>query len=226
MEVTGQLVDRLVDRNEEFAVRRRLPLVLAACPTDRVVDGLFRGLEDRRFEVRYRCGRALSHLLELNPKLQVDEDRAYAAVLREVAVDKGVWQSHRLLDRMEDEQWSPMVDEVLRERANRSLEHVFTVLSLVLPRQPLKVAFRGLHTEDALLRGTALEYLETALPERIREALWPFLEDTRVRKREVRPTDEILADLLQSNQSIVLSLEQMKKLKEKERKARGESKEG
>lgn len=221
-EVTGLLVDRLVDRNEEFAVRRRLPLVLAASPTARAVDGLFWGLEDQRFEVRYRCGRALSHLLELHPKLAIPRERTLAAVLREVAVDRGVWQSHRLLDSMEDEEWSPVVDEVLRERASRSLEHVFTVLSLVLPRQPLKVAFRGLHTDDAMLRGTALEYLETALPEEIRAALWPFLEDTRVRKRDVRPTDEILSDLLQSNQSIVMNLEQAKKLRELGRKARGE----
>ncbi len=225
-EVAGQLVDRLVDRDEEFAVRRRLPLVLAASPTPRVVDGLFWGLEDQRFEVRYRCGRALSHLLEIHPKLAVDRQRTFAAVLQEVGVDKGVWKSHRLLDSMEDEEWSPVVDEVLRERASRSLEHVFTVLSLVLPRQPLKVAFRGLHTDDAMLRGTALEYLETALPEDIRVALWPFLEDTRAAaQRESRPTDEIISDLLQSNQSIVMNLEQAKKLRARERKARGEPEE-
>ncbi len=225
-ESAGQLVDRLLDRDEEFAVRRRLPLVLAASPTPRVVDGLFWGLEDQRFEVRYRCGRALSHLLELKPALAVDRERTFAAVVREVLVDKGVWQSHRLLDSMEDEEWSPVVDEVLRERASRSLEHVFTVLSLVLPRQPLKVAFRGLHTDDAMLRGTALEYLETALPETIRAALWPFLEDTRtVAQRESRRTDEILSDLLQSNQSIVMNLEQMKKLREQGRKAQGEPEE-
>jgi hypothetical protein len=225
-EVAGQLVDRLVDRDEEFAVRRRLPLVLAASPTPRVVDGLFWGLQDQRFEVRYRCGRALSHLLEIHPKLAVDRQRTFAAVLQEVGVDKGVWRSHRLLDSMEDEEWSPVVDEVLRERASRSLEHVFTVLSLVLPRQPLKVAFRGLHTDDAMLRGTALEYLETALPEDIRVALWPFLEDTRAAaQRESRPTDEIISDLLQSNQSIVMNLEQAKKLRERERKARGDPQE-
>jgi hypothetical protein len=100
------------------------------------------------------------------------------------------------------------------------------VLSLVLPRQPLKVAFRGLHTDDAMLRGTALEYLETALPEDIRVALWPFLEDTRAAaQRESRPTDEIISDLLQSNQSIVMNLEQAKKLRERERKAREEPQE-
>ena len=209
--VTGQLVDRLLDRDEDFAVRRRIPLVLAACPTDRAFEGLFRGLEDKRFEVRYRCGRALNRLLELNPKLRIDRERVTAAVLREVAVDKGVWESHRLLDRMEDEEWSPVVDEVLRERANRSLEHVFTILSLLLPRQPLKIAFRGLHTDDALLRGTALEYLETSLPAEIRAQLWPFLEDSRPATAPSRSSDQVLAALLESNQSIAINLEELRR---------------
>jgi MFS family permease len=211
--VTGQLADRLLDHGEEFAVRRRLPLALVASPTERALDALFRGLEDPRFEVRYRCGRAMVRLLELNPKLRVERERAFDAVLREVAVDRGVWESHRLLDQMEDEAWSPVMDEVLRKRANRSLEHVFTVLSLVLPRQPLKIAFRGLHTRDAILRGTALEYLETALPEHVRVQLWPFLEDTRPRRRDSRPTDEVLQDLLQSNQSIILNLKELRQQK-------------
>ncbi len=210
-QATGQLIDRLLDPDEEFAVRRRIPLVLAACPTERAVEGLFRALEDKRFEVRYRCGRALSRLLDLNPKLKVDRDRAIAAVLREVAVDKGVWESHRLLDQMGDETWSPVVDEVLRERANRSLEQVFTVLSLFMPRQPLKIAFRGLHTDDALLRGTALEYLETALPSVVREQLWPFLEDTGRRTKVTRSSEEILGELLESKASIMINLEQLRK---------------
>jgi ATP/ADP translocase/HEAT repeat protein len=209
--VTGQLVDRLLDRDEEFAVRRRIPLVLAACPTERAVEGLLRGLEDQRFEVRYRCGLALSRLLELNPKLRANPERAAAAVLREVAVDRRVWESHRLLDQMEDEEWSPVVDEVLRDRASRSLEHVFTVLALFLPRQPLKIAFRGLHTDDTLLRGTALEYLETALPADIREQLWPFLEDSRPKTRQTRPSGEVLAQLLQSNNSIAINLDELRR---------------
>ncbi|MDH3457095.1 MAG: hypothetical protein OER90_09650 [Gemmatimonadota bacterium] len=212
--VTGQLVDRLLDRSEEFVVRRRLPIVLASCPSDRAVDGLLHGLEDPRFEVRYRCGRALNRLMELKSDLVVERERAFAAVLREVAVDRGVWESHRLLDRMEDEAWSPVMDEVLRDRANRALEHVFTILALVLPRQPLKVAFRGLHTDDRLLRGTALEYLETALPEQIKRSVWPFLEGAGKPQAPRRSTQEVLDDLLQSNQSIALNLEQLRKLRD------------
>ncbi|MBI3983471.1 MAG: hypothetical protein HY337_11210, partial [Gemmatimonadetes bacterium] len=209
--ITGQLVDRLIDPEEEFAIRRRIPLVLAASPTARAVEGLLLALEDSRFEVRYRAGRALSHLLKGNSTLLVDADRVVAAVLREVAVDRGVWESRRLLDRHDDEDWSPVLDELVRDRANRSLEHVFTVLALLLPREPLKVAFRGLHTDDAVLRGTALEYLETALPTTVRQQLWPFLEDDRPSRSERRPSSEILADLLRSRVSIQVNLEELRR---------------
>ena len=49
-------------------------------------------------------------------------------------------------------------------RAGQSLAHVFTLLSLVLPSQPLQIAFRSLHSQNSRLRGTALEYLEGVLP--------------------------------------------------------------
>jgi hypothetical protein len=174
------------------------------------VDALLGGLEDQRFEVRYRSGRALSRLVQLDPALPVDVGRVRAAVLREAAVDRGVWESRRLLDQADDEGWSFVGDELIRDRANRSLEHVFTMLALVLPRQPLRVAFRGLHTDDAHLRGTALEYLEATLPEDIRRALWPFLEDRRQRHPPPRPTEALLRELLESHQSIVVNLEKLR----------------
>ena len=209
--VTGQLVDRLIDPDEEFAVRRRIPLVLAACPTERAFGGLFRGLEDKRFEVRHRCGRALSRLHELNTSLRIDRSRVVAAVLREVAVERGVWESHRLIDKMEDEEWSPILDEMLGDRADRSLEHVFTILALIMPRQPLKIAFRGLHTDDAVLRGTALEYLETALPSEVKAQLWPFLDDKSHKKDHRRSSAQVLASLLESNASIAVNLDELRR---------------
>jgi hypothetical protein len=211
---TGQLVDHLLDPNEEFAIRRRLPLVLATCTTDRAVDGLVRALADPRFEVRYRSGRALARLRQIEPGLGIDPARVESAVLREVAVDRAVWESHRLLDALDDE--SPVMDELLRDRASRSLEHVFTMLALVLPSQPLAIAFRGLHTDDAMLRGTALEWLESALPPAVRERLWPFLEDDRRRRPAARVRDDVLAELLHSSGSIADNLRARRAREEKQ----------
>ena len=39
------------------------------------------------------------------------------------------------------------------------------------PTTPLQIAYRGLHTTDPVLRGTALEYLEGVLPPDIRDRL-------------------------------------------------------
>jgi hypothetical protein len=216
-EATAPLVVSLLDPGVEFTIRRRIPLVLATYRDPAAVRGLLQALGDRRFEVRYRAGRGLAHLADLDPSLAITREEAFQAVLREVESGAGVWESRRVLDRMDDEGWSPVVDEMVRDRANRSLEHVFTLLALALPRQPLRIAFKGLHTEDPLLRGTALEYLESSLPPEIRKPLWPYLEDNRPKRApDSRPREQVLQDLLQSSDSIVIRLEELKRMEEPE----------
>jgi hypothetical protein len=210
-----RVVDREVDRlvfalandEEDFAVRRRLPRVLADSTSPRAVEGLTKGLFDRRFEVRYQCGRALAKMRSE----RIEKSRVLEAVEREVAVDRGLWESHRLLDAITPEDASGFADALVQDRANRSMEHVFRILSLVYPEEPLRVAYRGLFTEDAALRGTSLEYLESVLPETIRAKLWPFLDAKPVKKDRSR--EEVMADLLRSKASIMVKLEELEKLR-------------
>jgi ATP:ADP antiporter, AAA family len=209
--IVGQLLDAMLDPDQEFTVRRRIPGILISAPSDRTIEGLLHGLRDKRFEVRYRSGRALAELHEIHPHLEIPQKRVFDAVLREVTVDRQIWESQRLLGEVEDRSDTPFLDDFLRDRAGRSMEHVFTVLSLALPGAPLKIAFRGLYTNDDHLRGTALEYLETALPEEIRLGLWPFLEDRRQRRSSAREREEIIADLMRSNDSISLNLEEIRR---------------
>jgi hypothetical protein len=82
-------------------------------------------------------------------------------------------------------------------------------LSLALPKEPLRIAYRGLHTNDRELRGTALEYLETILPESVRISLWPFLEAEK-KKATTKSREQILEELMKSNQSIEISLQQIR----------------
>jgi hypothetical protein len=118
-----------------------------------------------------------------------------------------VWEGRQLIDAGDDD-WAAPVADVVRERANRSLEHVFTLLSLILPRATIQLAFQGLQTDDPHLRGTALEYLETVLPEPVRQRLWPFLEVREPRPPGAqRPADDVLRELLASRESIVLALD-------------------
>jgi hypothetical protein len=202
---TSVLLRHLLDPEEDFAVRRRLVNALAACRTIEVFNGVFDALQDRRFEVRYRAGRALIPMAEGIPGLRVDRERVFGLVQNEMAVDRGIWETRQLIDQPDDEA-SPMEADLLRDRANRSLEHLFTLLSLILPRRTLRLAFHALHTDDPQLRGTALEYLETVLPEPIRVRLWALLETGDIQPRARGTPDQAIRDLLASQETITLAL--------------------
>jgi hypothetical protein len=209
-ERVGELVDALLDPNQPFAVRRRLARAFSVCVSQRAVDGLLLGLEDLRFEVRFQCGRSLASIFEKNTRLRIDRERVYDVVRRELTVSRPVWQSHRLLDSIDAEDRS-FVDEFLKDRAGQSLAHVFTLLTLVLPTAPLQIAYRGLHTDDPKLRGTAIEYLEGVLPQDISQKLSPFIGSAAQAAPDGRAREEILADLLRSNESIMLNLEELRR---------------
>ena len=208
-EHVGQLTDMLIDPNQPFAVRRRLARVLSTCVSQRAVDGLVLGLDDLRFEVRFHCGRALAVILERNPRVRIDRAHTFELVRLEVAAGQVVWESRRLLDRLDDHDPSALVDQLVSTRADKALAHVFTLLSLALPAQPLLVAFRALQTDDRNLRGTAFEYLESVLPPDTRALLWPFLKDTHPTRGSARPREAIVEDLLRSHPSISLNLEEL-----------------
>jgi hypothetical protein len=209
-ERVGALTDALLDPNQPFAVRRRLARVFSICVSQRAADALLMALDDGRFEVRYQCGRSLAAIVSKNQLVRVNRERVFDVVRAEVTVSRGVWQGYRLLDGMPDEKES-FVDEFLKDRASQSLAHVFVLLSLVLPATPLQIAYRGLHTTDPVLRGTALEYLEGVLPPDIRDRLWPFLGTSAPVNVGARGREEILADLLRSNDSIVLNLKELRR---------------
>ena len=83
------LTRRLLDPDEDFAVRRRLVAVLADCFTDQSFEALLGALGDRRFEVRYRAGGALARMMERMPGVRVKEDQVMNAIHRELTVERG-----------------------------------------------------------------------------------------------------------------------------------------
>jgi hypothetical protein len=168
---TGQLLDALLDTSQDPVVRRRIPRVLRATPTQRAADGLLLGLRDERLDLRYRCAQALVRMKEGNPNLVISREEALTAALREIAL--GV-------------------------QSGRSLDHVFSILSLVLEKEPLEIALRALRSEHTPLRGTALEYLENVLPDAVRKGLWPHLGLPGRLAPSGRSAEEIRDDLLRS----------------------------
>jgi AAA family ATP:ADP antiporter len=197
--MTGQLIDALLDPSMDFVVRRRLPLALSACTSQRAADGLLLGITDERFEVRYACGRALMKMSDANAGIVISRQKIVQAIL--VEVDRKAPGAAPLEfedDPSELEGASALVDDLLaRDRVDRTLEHVFTILALHLDREPLRMAYRAIRHPDVRHRGTALEYLQTILPNDIRDAVWPLVGELAPLPPG-RTAREILADLLRA----------------------------
>jgi len=162
--ITGQLTDALLDPLQEFAIRRRIPRVLSIADSKRAFNGFTQALFDHRFEVRFQAGRALAQIQDRTPNIAVDHASITEAVLHELAADKEVWQNPSLIDAGDN------------GVSNVTAEHVFRLLSLILPRDPLKNAYRGLNSGDEHWKGMALEYLKSVLPGDVRKTIWPLLE--------------------------------------------------
>ena len=75
------------------------------------------------------------------------------------------------------------------------MRRALATLALALEREEMQLAFRALQTEG-VLRGTALEYLETVLPDELRQNLFPRLGVTpRPRAASSRPREELREEL-------------------------------
>lgn len=202
----GQLTDALLDDQQDFAIRRRIPRILARCHSPRAVQGLLASLDDPRFEIRFQSSRALDYLHQKNPDIRIEKDRIDSIVSRELSVSRPIWEGRKLLDERDaSDPAFHFLDDVLRERANQSLEHVFSLLATVLPRDPLKTAFRALHSEDRLLRGLGLEYLASTLPPAINAKLVELTGQGATLAPQ-RDAQSVLDELMASGNSLVFEL--------------------
>ena len=196
--VVGQLGDALVDAESSVLVRRRVPRVLETCEEARSMQSLLAGLDDRDFEVRLECARSAARLAARKPELRPPEQQVFALAEHELQVDDLVWE--RQGRRRENERAeSVLLDEAELQRVDRSAELVFTILSLARGEELMSSAVRGLFQGDTQVRGTALEYLETTLPERLRRSLWPRIPGGQPARRPSRGQREIAEELLRSS---------------------------
>ena len=90
-------------------------------------------------------------------------------------------------------------------------EHVFNLLALTLEREPVRIAAHAFTTEDAYLRGTALEYLETMLPASIFLAFRPLLAATGPAPARRRPAADVRAELIRAGATMTVSLDELRR---------------
>jgi ATP:ADP antiporter, AAA family len=196
--IVGQLVDALQNPASTYNIRKRIPKVLASCQSRAAWDGLVAHLLDERFEVRTRCAKALEKMLVRRPDYRPDQNAMIEVVRQELITTR------RFSGRGREPGLT--MDKAIKDRAARSVAHIFTLLGLVLPRGPLLQAFRALQTEGGKQSGVALEYLDSVLPRSLREELKAYFDGSRG-PSDTALTEGEAAKLIDSNPSVMHRLE-------------------
>jgi ATP:ADP antiporter, AAA family len=168
-DVVGLLADVMLSEAQPLAVRRRVPHVLRALRGPRVASALKRALAAEALPVRYRAALALSEVTRDERELLPDSKEVLALAL--VEVERG-----------------PLSQE--------ASDHVFALLALCTTRGSVELVRQGLRLDDRKLRGTALEYLESLLPEPVRTPLVSALSQrpeprTSLARSETQLLDEL-----------------------------------
>jgi hypothetical protein len=146
-----------------------LPPILSTTGSDRAANTLLYALRDERFEIRLQTSRALD-ILKHTSGVEVEAEEVFSAVRRELT----------------------------QRIAPPNLEFISSLVGVVLPREPVRVAFEGLTAKDQQLRGLALEYLESALPPDIGGSLLNLVDADRE-----SPEETTLDDLRQELTNLI-----------------------
>jgi AAA family ATP:ADP antiporter len=192
--ITGQLTDAMLDPDVPLRARQRIPGVLEASHSPRSISGLLLGMVDQSFNVRYSCARSLARMRGRNRHLKVPRHQVFAAIHRELSATPAEWVARNRALQLDD---SPDT-ETAPKHVDRGLEHVFTLLALILDPDAVYLAMQAMLSEDVNLRGTALEYLENVLPADLYHDLL-HLES----QHEVRDGQRSLGDIVRELKSLV-----------------------
>ena len=214
---TGQLLDALLDPDVDPRVRRRIPRVLKVCRTRRASTGMLMALRDPVFEVRVQVALGLTQMQDDEAPAALDREEVFEIALHELTQGRASGHAAAPAETPEERAsgeapyrgdaspsaQAPSALAPTNDDLHRGLAHAFTVLGLVLEREPLSIAYRAMRSEEPALRGTAYEYLEVVLPPRLRDVVIPLLGDVQpaARSRE-RGKQELAAELLRSGASL------------------------
>jgi AAA family ATP:ADP antiporter len=189
--ITGQLTDAMLDPDIPLRARQRLPGVLEASHNPRSIRGLLLGMVDQSFNVRYSCARSLARMRGRNRQLKIPQQQVFAAIRKELTATPGDWAARNRALQLEG---SPDAEPAAK-KIDRGVEHVFTLLALILDPDAVYLAMQATLSEDVNLRGTALEYLENVLPADLYQKLLTHLGSQHEGRYGQRSLGDIVREL-------------------------------
>jgi len=162
----GLLSDALLDPNRSPRARRRIARILGKLDDPRASDCLLGAIKSVPTDVRLGVAHALARQSTLR---SLPREPLFAAAIA-------------------------AANEHHRDR-RLALEETFSLLAAALPDEPVLPALHALDME-AVSRGTALEWLDVALPRDVKAAIWPLLDHVDEHLAKTRDATELRGILL------------------------------
>ena len=83
---------------------------------------------------------------------------------------------------------------------DQELERIFRLMKLLLPEHDLHSAYFGLQSGNALVHSNALEFLEHALPARLRDLLLPLIDSEVSLDERIRIADRMVGATIETSE--------------------------
>ena len=155
-------------------VRHAIPDVLQRIGTPEAEQLLVEYLLDVDPVFRLRSVSALNKLRQQNGDRRLEHELVETLLSAEIL---GHYRSYQLLGRLSE---SDVASAPQRARVQASMddeiERIFRLMKLLLPEHDLHSAYFGLRSGNAVAHANALEFLEHALPARLRTLLLPLID--------------------------------------------------
>ncbi|MBC7928003.1 MAG: hypothetical protein H7039_20345 [Bryobacteraceae bacterium] len=181
--IVGTLGDVMLDTTMPQAVRRQIPRVLRAIPSQRSIDLLLSSLGEPDLTIRQSILKALSHLRENHPKLSYGRDSVTQHILTEA---RYYYEMSAALEPFREAQETPgarMLVQTLEARLKSALDRMFRLLGLRYPPREMYAAYLAVNRQKTDEHTAAIDFLDNVLDREVKRYVLPLLDDdSRVRE--------------------------------------------
>jgi AAA family ATP:ADP antiporter len=171
----------LIDPVLPMQLRRAIPPILVSIATAASARLLSDNLLERETSLRFQIISSLNKIHQQHPEIVLDTQLLETVLAAEIM---GHYRSYQIMEAFSlpgnaDER----ILRALSESLEQERERIFRLLGLLYPRLDLHSVYFGLHSKDAAVYDSALEFLETVLKLQLRALLVPLL-DGKVSSKE------------------------------------------
>jgi AAA family ATP:ADP antiporter len=150
--------------------RRQIPELLERMGTPGVNEHLVDYLFDADPLMRLESVSALNRVTQESDEGPVDRE------LVEVVLDAEIMGHYRSYQLLATRRGSGADMDAAREEMAREVERIFRLVKLLLPNHDLHSAYVGVQSDNHAVHANALEFLDHALPPRLRTSLLPLID--------------------------------------------------